>query len=721
MGPGCKCVLIAPVLTALLGLSPLAGAAADIPPPRTEKSAGWVIRLTLPIDSTAFSRVTRFVDGALERARSQKVRPILVFQFDVPKGQEKSAAATPLGAAKDLADLISSDKLNQAVTVAYVPQSLPGHAVLVALACQQIIMGKDATLGPACTDQKDITPSDRGIYADVANQRRTLPKALALGLLDPQLEIFSVKTESGTRYVTTEDLEELKKNRTVQAPEVIKHAGEPWQLDAGRLSLLGFVHLADNRLKLAQALDLPPNSLVDDPSLTGQWQAIRVDLKVPIRSGEAGKIQKLIEDHVRQGANFVCLWINCPGGDPAESANLANFLASLPADKVRTVAYIPSKALAQAAVVAEACDQVVMRPDALLGGWGDKEMSPREIDDFTEVIRRSIAPQKGRYWSLTAALIDPRLTVYECIRKDGQKEYLSDEELQQPENAGRWTRGNPITLGNAPLQVKGSQATNLGLAYRTVGDYGQFCREYGLEKEPEPVEPGWANVLIDALGSTGVAVLLLIIGLAGLYIEMHSPGMFIGAFVALVCFSLFFWSCFLGKTAGWLEVILFLGGVTCLLLEIFVIPGFGIFGLGGGAMILVSLILASQTFVIPHNSYQLEQLQHSLLTVAGAMGGLLVGIFFLRKWLPRATFLGRLVLEPPDEVEREDIGRRELLVDRQELVGQRGVTATPLYPAGKVRLGDALIDVVADGEMIERGKTVEVVEVRGNRVLVREV
>jgi len=131
-------------------------------------------------------------------------------------------------------------------------------------------------------------------------------------------------------------------------------------------------------------------------------------------------------------------------------------------------------------------------------------------------------------------------------------------------------------------------------------------------------DPGWADHLIQALASPGVAVLLLVIGGVALYIELHSPGMGIGAFAAAICFLLFFWSRYLGGTAGWLEVSLFAAGVVCLLLEIFVIPGFGIFGLGGGALVLVSLILASQTFVWPHNEYQVGQLEQSLLTVAGA-------------------------------------------------------------------------------------------------------
>ena len=80
-----------------------------------------------------------------------------------------------------------------------------------------------------------------------------------------------------------------------------------------------------------------------------------------------------------------------------------------------------------------------------------------------------------------------------------------------------------------------------------------------------------------------------------------------------------------------------------------------------------------------------------------------------------------MILAPPEEEEREIISHRELLVDLHKLLGAQGVTTTPLMPGGKARFGNSLVDVIADGEMIERGKPIEVVEVRGNRVLVREI
>ncbi len=93
----------------------------------------------------------------------------------------------------------------------------------------------------------------------------------------------------------------------------------------------------------------------------------------------------------------------------------------------------------------------------------------------------------------------------------------------------------------------------------------------------------------------------------------------------------------------------------------------------------------------------------------------------MRHRLPRSRLLGHMMLEPPAGEEAEGIRRREALVDFHELVGTQGTTTTQLTPGGKARFGDPLVDVIADGEVIGRGATIEVVKVQGSRVLVREV
>ena len=118
-------------------------------------------------------------------------------------------------------------------------------------------------------------------------------------------------------------------------------------------------------------MNLPLISVEDDPSLDRPWKAVRVDVKGPLHGDAADRIQKLIEDQTQlQGVNFICLWIDSPGGTPLECNALASFLASLDPSKVRTVAYIPREARSDAAMIALACDQIVVHPGAILGGSG---------------------------------------------------------------------------------------------------------------------------------------------------------------------------------------------------------------------------------------------------------------------------------------------------------------------------------------------------------------
>ena len=400
---------------------------------------------------------------------------------------------------------------------------------------------------------------------------------------------------------------------------------------------------------------------------------------------------------------------------------MANFLAfELSPSKVRTVAYIPSEARSDAAVVALACDQVVMGPDAVLGGSGAYEFSALEIQNVRDFLRKELTPAKSRSWSLPAAMIDSDVAVYRNTRQGDAEYFCEEERLEQPA-PNEWTRGEQVTTPGARFQTNGVAAVEYRLANHTAENFTQFRESYGLEHDPTLVEPSWADFLIRALASPGVAGLLLMIGGAAVYAELHSPGLGIGGFIAAVCFLLFFWSRFLGGTAGWLEAMLFVAGIGCLALEVFVLPGFGVFGLGGGALVIASVILASQTFILPHNEYQVGQLQTSLAIVGGASLGVVVLAGFMRRWLPHAPILNQVMLAPLSDEEKKSLSRSESLVDYGRLVGQQGVTTTQLTPSGKARFGNELINVIAEGDFVASHTTIVVVAVHGNRVMVEAV
>jgi hypothetical protein len=359
-----------------------------------------------------------------------------------------------------------------------------------------------------------------------------------------------------------------------------------------------------------------------------------------------------------------------------------------------------------------------MGPRAVLGGPGQPNFTREEVHQARETIRTELAPRKSRSWSLMAAMLDENLEVCR-YRRDGRTGYFCQAELAEQREPEKWHKGQPVTTPGAPLEVNGPQAVEYRLATFTAEDFSSFKRHYGLEADPTLLEPGWADFLIEALASPSLAGLLLVIGFVAMYVELHAPGIGVGGLVAALCFLLFFWSRFLGGTAGWLEVTLFAAGIACVLLEIFVLPGFVIFGLGGGLLIIASLVLASQTFALPHNEYQLAQFQQSLLILAGAVGGTICVAMILNRWLPKTPVLGRIMHQPFTEEEIARVSHNESLAHFDTLLGARGTAATQLVPGGKALFGDRLVDVMADGQFIERGEPVVVVEVEGYRVIVR--
>jgi membrane-bound serine protease (ClpP class) len=248
----------------------------------------------------------------------------------------------------------------------------------------------------------------------------------------------------------------------------------------------------------------------------------------------------------------------------------------------------------------------------------------------------------------------------------------------------------------------------------------------------EPVQPNWVDKLVFFLNRTEVTLLLFLIGILCIYMEAHVPSGFFGICTG-VCFGLYFWSRFLGGTAVWLEVILFLLGVGCLAIEVFVVPGFGVFGVCGGVLVLASLILASQTFVIPHSDSEF----HDLTRTVGSLGGAILGFIgvaaLIGRYLPSMPLFNKMVLIPPGSAEllhdgpqlRPDLVPQEpsnsLLERDTSLLGREGVSLTVLRPAGKAQFGDDFVDVVSEGPFISQGRRIEVIEVTGNRVVVREV
>jgi membrane-bound ClpP family serine protease len=687
------------------------------PGEKNNEPAAILIQVPLPLTGNADQLVQSQIARALKSFPADARRPTLVLEF---RSADESSAGTDFGRAHSLAKYLVSENLAQVKTVAYLPGSVHGHGVLPVLACEQIVMAKDADLGDAGIDEKLLDDTIRGAYREFAQRRRTIPAAVALGMLDRELDVFKVSTTDGIRYEPADAVAGLRAQGVVSKEETLFRAGEPHTLTGTEMRYHGFAtHLAENKQAVATALNLPPSALRASLVPDDGWRPLRVDLDGPITNQKVGFIKRTVEDHrKKQDFNLLCLFIHSSGGNVAESVELASFLGGLDKE-VRTVAVVERQALADAGIVAWACDDLIVGDNVTLGGPGEASLSASQRDAIRAPLE-VIAQQQQRRWSIPLAMVDPKTEVWPYQRAGVPDTlFLSPEEWNTLPDKEEWLRGASSISFARGLDTK--TATEIGLATHAIQNLNEFKSLYHLEGDIPVARSNWALAAVEWLADPRLSALLLFVAMFALMVEFSSPGLGLPGFIAFLCFTLYFWSNFLHGNATGLEICLFVAGIVCVLIEIFVAPGTFVFGLGGGFMIVASIILASQTFVLPTNIYQLRQMPVSLTILVVGMLGAIVAIAAIRRFLPDTPYFNRMILKPPQHEELEERLAREQLVQWAHLAGKRGTTTTALFPSGKALFGDDLVDVVSSGEMIDKGASVMVVDVIGSRVLVREV
>ena len=294
-----------------------------------------LIPVPLPITGTVDTQVKRMIDKLLAEFNGDGARPILILEFRDQKGG--AGQSSEFERCLSLARYLASDRLSGTRTVAYLPSDVKGHAVLPVLACEEIIIDPDAEFGEAGVAEPYIDPTVRRGYRETAERRRTVPVAVALGMLDKELTVHQVQTLEGVRYVLDDDLEELKQQTTVSSTQSLIPPGDMGRFTGRELRLkYGFAsHLASDRKELAAALNIPARDIEQDPSLGGKWLPVRIDVNGPINAKAVNWTLRSLKQHLNDGrANFLCLRIDSAGGSAEDSLRLAGFLADLDATQI---------------------------------------------------------------------------------------------------------------------------------------------------------------------------------------------------------------------------------------------------------------------------------------------------------------------------------------------------------------------------------------------------
>ncbi|MFK7769178.1 MAG: nodulation protein NfeD [Mariniblastus sp.] len=435
----------------------------------------------------------------------------------------------------------------------------------------------------------------------------------------------------------------------------------------------------------------------------------------------------------KAGVDLLIIEIDSPGGLKIQSMEMASALRDC--KWAYTVAIVSKEAISGGALVSIGCDEIQIAPTANFGDAGEIGFDPEQwawrmieskIESYLDLQARNLAESKGRPKDLAIAMVDQDHLVYVRTDADGKQ-------LFQGVGAGDLERPGPPwqlideTREDRFLAVTGQRAVELEIAQGHLSSRADLAEAFNFDLNSLKVyQPTTTDTVVYYLNKPLISGLLILIGLIALYFELSAPGIGVGGLTAGLCAVLFFWSHFLGGTAGMLEVVLFISGIVFICMELFVIPGFGVAGLGGLALLFSSVILASQDYVLPQTADQWNQSLTTMLVMLGTGVCFLASAAFISRRLGSLPIFNKMILAPPP-IESEEEPKlspegKPLPQDHPKIsVGDWGRADSLLRPAGRARFAGNSFDVISDGAYVDAGTQVRVIRITGNIITVSAI
>lgn len=402
-----------------------------------------------------------------------------------------------------------------------------------------------------------------------------------------------------------------------------------------------------------------------------------------IELGVAPFIKRSIREAEAAGAQAIILRINTLGGRVDAALEIVDAIGE---STVPIYALVAPRAISAGALIAISTDSVFMVPDAHLGAstvvGGTGEKVSEKAQSVMRAQFRALAERRG---------LDPRIG-----------EAMVDEDIVIP---GVIEEGKLLTLTTGEAQKVG---------YAVEADnFEDVLAKLNLQgAEVVLADINWAEKLVRFLTHPVVAAILLPLGMLALFTELKAPGFGIAGGIGVVALALFFGSHMLVGLAGWEEVILLVAGFILLIVEIFILPGFGIAGilgiLGIGAAIFLALL---------GDYHTTDDLWRATMIIGVTLVVMIIVPFLLARYLPKRKNSFGVRLDAATTREEGYVSG----VPRSDLIGKQGTAYTDLRPTGTALIGDERIDVVCETGFMLRGSPLQVVGAEPYRTIVAPI
>jgi membrane-bound serine protease (ClpP class) len=375
-------------------------------------------------------------------------------------------------------------------------------------------------------------------------------------------------------------------------------------------------------------------------------------------------VSRALQQAQREGARLVLIRLNTPGGLSDATREIVEKIVASPVPVVTFVEPSGGRAASAGFFILEAGDVAAMAPGTntgaatpvtLYGGQMDPTMK-RKVENDAAALIRGLVAKRGR----NAALA--QTTVYEA------KSFTDAEALQN--NLIGLVAANDYDLFR---KLNGKEITRF------------HGRKQVLRLDSPPIIPYDKTIresIISAIADPNIALVLLVLGVLGIYIEFHSPGLIVPGVVGAIL-ALLGLSALSVMPINWVGAALLVLALALFILEAKFVSH-GILAIGGTVAMILGALLLIQS---PNPEMRIH-----LSTAIGLA-------------LPFAiitTFLLSLVIRAR---------RNKVVTGTSGMLDEIGVAYTSLTPAGKVFVHGEYWDAVASAP-VEAGARVRVKEIQ---------
>jgi len=341
---------------------------------------------------------------------------------------------------------------------------------------------------------------------------------------------------------------------------------------------------------------------------------------------------------------------------------------------IPTISFVNTKAESAGVLLTISTDTIAMAPGSTTGSAETIPNTEKVLSTWVGILR-STAQQTGRDGEVVSAMADQSIAIPGVVEK------------------GRL------------LNLTTVEAKNLGFIDIVASDYIEILSSLSLPHSNIIMAETTNGIRLAQFASNiYIAPLLLSLGFIGLLVEILMPGFGIGGTVSLISFALYFGGNILAGNTSLITVIIFIVGILLLAIEAFV-PGFGFPGIGGIICIAISIFLASSSATT------------ALVSIFVSLILTIVVFILILKYAPTNKHFGQIVLNTKLDKEKGYTSSE----DYSKYIGRTGIVTTPLRPSGIISINGELLDVVSEGQFIEKEELVKISRIEGRRIVVHKI